>query len=171
MEKKEIIKSVTFILAGSLLQMFNGIGGGIWTTLAAVFGIVLFFIGLSRLKGGLDEAGQSAIKLLIVAAVLSGIGFIFDLIPLIGGIIASVFVLAAFVIQLIGYIKLKCSDTIGDIGKSGVMLLLIAMILAAFGALLGIVPFLGGVVVSIVSFAGLVLLFFGWIKIQEGLMD
>jgi hypothetical protein len=171
MEKKENIKSVTFVLSGSLLQMFNGIGGGFWSTMTAILGIVLFFIGLSRLKGGLDEAGKGAVKLLIIAAILSGVGFILKLIPVIGGVIASVFVLAAFVIQLIGYIKFKSSDSIGEIGKSGVTLLLVAMILAAFGALLGIVPFLGGIVVSIVSFIGLILLFLGWLRIQEGLME
>ncbi len=171
MEQKENIKSVTFILAGSLLQMFNGIGSGFWSTLTAILGIVLFFIGLSKLKNGLDEVGQAAVKLLIIAAILTGIGFVLGLIPVIGGVIASIFVLAAFIIQLIGYLKLKGSDTIGDIGKNGVTLLLVAMILAVFGALLGIVPFLGGIVVSIVSFAGLLLLFLGWIKIQEGLMN
>ena len=110
MEKKEIIKSVTFVLSGSLLQMFNGIGDGLWSTLTSIFGIVLFFIGLSKLKEGLDESGKAAVKMLIIAAILAGVGFLLNLIPLVGGVIASIVLLAAFIIQLIGYLKLKNSS-------------------------------------------------------------
>ena len=171
MEKKEAIKSVTFVLSGSLLQMFNGIGNGIWSSLTAIFGIVLLFMGLTKLKTALDENGQSAVKLLIIAAILSCIGFVFDLIPVLGGVIASIVLLAAFIIQLVGYLKLKNSASIGEIGKDGVSLLIVAMIVAAFGALLGIIPFLGAIIVSVIFLASLILVFFGWIKIQEGLLE
>lgn len=171
MEKKEAIKSVTFVLSGSLLQMFNGIGNGIWSSLAAIFGIVLLFMGLTKLKTALDENGQSAVKLLIIAAILSCIGFVFDLIPVLGGVIASIILLAAFIIQLVGYLKLKNSASIGEIGKGGVSLLIVAMIVAAFGALLGIIPFLGAIIVSVIFLASLILVFFGWIKVQEGLLE
>ncbi len=171
MEKKETIKAVTFVLCGSLLQMFNGIGDGLWSTITSIFGIILFFVGLSKLKDGLDEKGSSAVKLLIISAILGGVGFIFELIPLVGGMIASIVLLVAFIVQLVGYIKLKSSGSIGENGKSGVNLLLIAMIVAAFASLVGIIPFLGGIVVSISSFAGLLLVFFGWVKVQEGLVE
>lgn len=171
MNKKETIKSVTFILSGALLQMFNGIGDGLWSTFTSIFGIILFFIGLSKLKEGLDENGKAGAKLLIISAIIAGIGFIIDLIPLIGGMVASIVLLAAFIVQLIGYLKLKTSDAIGEVGRSGANLLFIAMIVAAFASLVGIVPFLGDIVVSISSFIGLILLFFGWLKVQEGLIE
>lgn len=171
MDKKESIKSVTFILSGAILQMFNGIGGGLWSTLTSIFGIILFFIGLSKLKEGLDENGKAGVKLLIIAAIIAGVGFIIDIIPLIGGMIASIVLLAAFIVQLLGYLKLKSSDTIGEVGRSGANLLFIAMIVAAFASLLGIIPFLGGIFVSISSLAGLMLIFFGWLKVQEGLIE
>ena len=67
MEKKETIKAVTFIIVGSLLQLYNGVSGGWASTLVAIFGFVLFLMGLNKLKTHLDEAGQSAVKLLVIA--------------------------------------------------------------------------------------------------------
>ena len=171
MERKETIKAVTFILCGSLLQMFNGIGGGIWSGLTAIFGMVIFFMGLSKLKAGLDENGQSAVKLLIISAIISLVAFVIDLLPLIGGVISSIILLAAFIIELLGILKLKNCATIGETGKSGVTLLLVAMILAILSALFGVIPFLGAIVVSVFSLASLILIFFGWIKVQEGLIE
>lgn len=170
MDKKETIKSVTFILSGALLQMFNGIGGGWASSLAAIFGMILFFMGLSKLKAGIDEAGQAGIKLLIVAAILSIIGFVFDIIPLFG-IVASIVLIAAFVVQMVGLFKLKASASIGEVGKSGITLLLVAMILAILESIFGLLPLVGGVIGSILAIAALILVFFGWIKIQEGLVE
>ena len=169
-ENKETIKAVTFILSGALLQMFNGIGGGWASSLTAIFGMILFLMGLSKLKSGLDEAGKGGVKLLFIAAILSVIGFVFDIIPLMG-IVASIILMAAFIVELIGFLKLKASANIGEAGKSGITLLLIAMVLAVIVSIFGFVPLLGGIVGSILSLAALVLVFFGWIKIQEGLME
>ncbi|MCF8230000.1 MAG: hypothetical protein K9G58_03765 [Bacteroidales bacterium] len=169
MEKKETITSVTFILSGSLLQMFNGIGNGWISTLTAIFGLILFFMGLSKLKKGIDEKGQAAVKMLIIAAILGLIGLVLDLIPLIG-IVASIVFIAAFIVQLIGVIKLKSSESIGESGKSGVTLLLIAMILAIIQSIFGFVPLAGGIIAGIISFIALILVFFGWLKIQDGII-
>ena len=168
METKETTKAVTFILSGSLLQMFNGVSGGFWSGITALIGVAIFFIGLSSLKKGIDEQGKSAISLLIIAAIVSGIGYLLGLIPLVG-IVGSIFLLAAFIVELIGYLRLKNSNSIQETGKKGVNLLLVAMVLGAVSALLGIIPFLGGVIVSICSLAGTILILLGWVKIQEGL--
>lgn len=117
-----------------------------------------------------DEAGQAGVKLLIVAAILSIIGFVFDIIPLFG-IVASIVLIAAFVVQLVGLFKLKASASIGEVGKSGITLLLVAMILAILESIFGLLPLVGGVIGSILAIAALILVFFGWIKIQEGLVE
>lgn len=170
MEKKETIKSVTFIISGAILQMFNGIGGNWAASLIAIFGLVLFFMGLKKLSDGVDEAGKGAIKLLVISAIIGIVGLVFDIIPLLG-IIAPIIFIVAFVFQLIGFLKLKSSATIGEAGKSGITLLLIAMVLAILGSILGIVPALGSIVDSILSIIALILVFFGWLKIQEGIID
>lgn len=170
MEKKETIKSVTFIISGALLQMFNGIGGNWAASLIAIFGLVLFFMGLKKLSDGVDEAGKGAIKLLVIAAIIGIVGLVFDIIPLLG-IIAPIIFIAAFVFELIGFLKLKSSATIGESGKSGITLLLIAMVLAILESILSFIPVLGAIVGSILSIIALILVFFGWLKIQEGIID
>ncbi len=170
MEKKETIKSVTFILSGALLQMFNGIGGGWASSLVAIFGMVLFFMGLSKLKEGVDEAGKGGVKFLIIAAILSIVGFVIDIIPLMGWL-AAIILIIAFVIELVGFLKLKASDSIGEVGKSGITLLLVAMALAILQNIFGLIPMAGGVIGSVLSIIAIVLVFFGWIKVQEGLVD
>lgn len=170
MEKKETIKSVTFILSGALLQMFNGIGSGWASTVVAIFGMILFLMGLSKLKSGIDDAGKSAVKLLTIAVIISIVGFIFDIIPLLG-IVATILLLFAFIIELVGIIKLKKSASIGEAGKGGVTLLIVAMILAIIESITGLLPVIGGIIGSILSIAGLILVFFGWIKIQDGLIE
>lgn len=170
MEKKETIKAVTFILSGALLQMFNGIGGNWFTSLASIFGLILFFIGLKKLKDGMDKTGKEAAKLLIIAAIICVVGLVFDLIPLLG-FIASIIFIIAFIVELIGFIKLKASASIGETGKSGVTLLIIAMILAIFQSVFSLLPFVGGIIGSLLSLIALIFVFFGWLKVQEGIIE
>ena len=101
MEKKETIKSVTFIMVGMLLQIFNGIGGGWSTNFIAIFGLILFLLGLNKLKSGLDSAGQSAVQMLFIGVIIGLVGTFFDLIPLLGWI-AIIFYIVSFVFELIG---------------------------------------------------------------------
>ncbi|MCD4772906.1 MAG: hypothetical protein K8R41_05930 [Bacteroidales bacterium] len=169
MEKKETIKSVTFILVGMLLQIFNGIGGGWSTNFIAIFGLILFLIGLNKLKSGLDPAGQSAVQMLFIGVILGLVGTFFDLIPLMGWL-AIIFYIVSFVFELIGFIKLKESATIGEIGKSGAGLLLISMILLLVAGIFWFIPLIGGIFVSILSLAALYLAFTGWLKIQAGII-
>ena len=86
-------------------------------------------------------------------------------------IVASIILLAAFIVELVGFLKLKASASIGEEGKKGISLLLVAMILGIITSILGLIPFIGAIVGSIVSIIALALVFFGWIKVQEGLMN
>ena len=171
MEKKETIKAVTFILSGALLQLFNGIGGGWAASVVSIFGLILFFIGLMKLKGGLDTAGKGAVQMLIVGAIIGAVGLFFDLLPIpLTDTLATILFIIAFVFQLIGFIKLKASTTIGEIGKSGAGLLVISMILVIVASVFGFIPLLGETITAILSLVALFLVIFGWIKIQEGII-
>ena len=168
MEKKETIIAVTFILAGAMLQIFNGIGNGWATPVVSIFGLVLFLIGLKNLKDGLDPVGQNAVKMLIVAAILGLVGLFFDLIPLLGWLAKIIFIVA-FVFELVGFIKLKDSTSIGEAGKTGAGLLVISMILAIVASIFWLVPVIGGTFTAILSLVALYLVFSGWEKIQMGI--
>lgn len=170
--KKETNKAITFILVGSLLGTFNGIGGGWASTITAIIGFILFFMGLNKLKVSLDEIGQGGVKLLTIAAILVIVGLVIDLIPLVGGIIAGIIYIVAFIIELLGFLKFKKSKTIGELGAKGVGLIIISMILLIVESVFGILPLpFIGIICSILSIVAMLLLLFGWIKVQEALVE
>ena len=72
---------------------------------------------------------------------------------------------------MVGLLKLKASTSIGESGKGGITLLLVAMILAILVSVFGLLPLIGSIVGSILSIVAIILVFFGWIKIQEGLLE
>lgn len=165
-----MIKSVTFVLSGALLQMLYCIHGGWDASLAAIFGLALFFVGLSKLKAGLDKKGQEAVNLLMVAGIISLVGFVFDLITPLHRLACVAFIIS-YLVEMIGFIKLKTSDRIGETGENGVNVLLIAMILVITKSTFGMIPYEASNVASIFSIVAMVLVFFGWIQIQQGLME
>src|ERR1035437_1155359 len=113
MKNTKSITSVTFILVGNMLLTYNSIGDGWTASLTTIFGYILFFVGLSRLKSALDETGQNGVSKLIWAAILGIIATLFSYIPLVGGIPAGILNLIAFILQLVGLFKLKNSRTLG----------------------------------------------------------
>ena len=168
--KTKPITSVTYVLIGNMLLTYGSIGNGWTATLTAIFGLILFFTGLSWLKDFLDETGQNGVKKLIWAAIIGMIGAVFSFIPLVGGIPAGILNLIAFVFQIIGLLDLKKSKKLGEIGASGVNYLLFAIVLMLIASLLGIIPFIGGYFKEVISFIAFILIPFGWLKIQEALI-
>ncbi len=168
MEKKDAMKSITFILSGSLLMIFNAVGDNWRAVLLAIFGIILMFIGLGKLKKVLDKAGKSAVMLLIIALVIHALGCLFALIPLVGSKVGSIFFLLAFLSQLIGFVLLRSSISIGQNGKTGVILLIVAMLFGIIASIFGIIPLMG-LISSIFALIAIIFVFFGWLKIQDGL--
>lgn len=169
--KKDAVKSVTLVLVGNMLTTYNNIGSGWTSTITAIIGFVLFFLGLGQLKSFLDENGKKGISLLINAAILGIVALVIHLIPLLGGFLAGLLYLIAFIIQLIGLLKLKNSESLGSVGVAGVNNLLIAMALMIFGSLLSILPFAGEAINSVISLIALLLILFGWLKIQEAIIE
>jgi hypothetical protein len=161
--------AVTYILGGALLQLYAGIGTGWIALFIAIFGFAIFYLGLDKLKDGMDAVGQSAAKLLKIAAIIGVFSSLIDFIPLFG-LVASLGYIAAFVLELVAYVKLRDSRTIGSTGKSGATFLLIAMILAVLQALLGLLPFIGGYLAAPLGLAALMLVFFGWVRVQAGMI-
>ncbi|MCX6243111.1 MAG: hypothetical protein NTU98_00250 [Bacteroidetes bacterium] len=170
MEKNETIKSVMFLLAGALLQLSTGFGNTWEITLMALFGIILFIVGLMKLKKGIDAKGQSAATILLVGMIIGLVGALLFMIPLVG-IVGRVFFIIAFVLELIGYLLLGGSQTIGASGKSGTLLLLGAMVIGVIVSILGWVPIIGEIIGALLSLVAIILIFFGWLKIMDGLME
>ncbi|MFT5167627.1 MAG: hypothetical protein ACI8P3_002865 [Saprospiraceae bacterium] len=169
MERIHSFKSVTYILSGSLLYIYNTLAGS-WTSgFAAIFGFVLFIKGLDMLKAGLDETGKSGVNLIRIAAIIGVIASCVDLFPLTGWL-AGLGFMAAFILELIGFNRLKNSTSIGMVGKEGASRLAAAMIVSTIGAMVTMFPYFGNIAAAIFAFAAMYLVFSGWLKIQDGIM-
>ena len=169
MDQKTIARSITLVLVGTLLTTFNSIGTGWAPTVTAIIGYVFFFQGLGIMKLYLDEPGKAAVKLLTTAVILGLIGTVLSLIPVIK-IVGSIVLLIAFVFEILGFLKLKASETIGVEGQKGVQFILVYIILVIVAVIIGIIPAIGSLFASVLSLIGLILLILGWIKVQEGLI-
>lgn len=168
MEQVTSLKSITYILSGSLLYTYNGIAGGWMSGLAAIFGFVLFIIGLNRIKTGLDSSGKSGVSLMSVGAIIGGISSLLDLVPMIG-ILSGIGFIIAFLLLLLGLIRLNNSDAIGLIGQNGIVRLITAMVIAILGAFISLIPIFGNALASIFALIAMFLMVSGWLKVQEGI--
>ncbi len=169
--KQKAITSVTLILAGNMLTTYNNIGSGWTSTITAIIGFIIFFLGIGQLKPVLDEPGQNGLRLLKISAILGITALVFHLIPLLGAMIGGLLYLAAFVTQLFGLVQFKKTTSIGTIGAIGVNYLLIAMVLMIFGSIIGLLPFAGDTIKAVFSFIAFILILWGWLKIQEGVVE
>lgn len=167
MKTKGVVAS-SMILAGSLLTTYNGVGRGWTATLVALIGFVIFMIGLTRFKPELDEKGKGAVGLLFIAAIIGVVAMFFGLIPVIGGIVSFILMIAVVVMQIIGYSKLKGSATIGIEGASGANLLLFSIVVLFVGAIFGIIPGVGRFIQPLFGLGALFMIVFGWLRVQKG---
>jgi hypothetical protein len=170
MEKKETIKSVSFIISGALLQSLNRIGADWVTSILALFGIAIFLQGLNKLAQGLDKSGKKGVRLLISSMLVIIAGIIVAFIPYVGSIYFVVFIIA-YMIELFGLIRLKESSSIGATGREGITLLMIVVVLSIIQTLTVFIPYVGGIFGSISKIVSILLIFWGWIKILDGIID
>ncbi len=160
-------KGALWVLIGGLLFIYKEIGDGIAFKIIALAGVITFFLGLGKLVRSLDEEGAGGVKKIRIAVILLIVATFLDMLPLMG-LIAGIIAIIAFIIELMGYIRLKGSESIGEIGQSGAKLLVINMVLLAVASLFGIIPFVGNMVVSLVATMSLILWCVGWLKIEQG---
>jgi len=170
MRNNSVPSAVTYILSGSLLHLYGSVGSGWSANFIAIFGFVIFYLGLSKMQHNLDNIGWKAASILKWAAIIGFIAAFTDLIPL-SGWIASLGYITAFVIELVGLFKMRNSKLLNKGGKNGVTMLLIAIISSIVQAILGLIPFFGDWLAAPFSLAALLLIFFGWTHVQDGVIE
>lgn len=156
------------VLMAILLHLYDSIGDSTTTGIAALVGLVIFFIGLGKLKSGLDTKGAAGISRLKIAVILSIIAVIFGWIPLLGGIVAGILLIIGFIVEFLGYTAMMQSASLGAEGQAGAGKLRISMIILLVGGIINFFP-LTGMVVGLLSLVALWFVFKGWSLILQGL--
>lgn len=158
------------IVLAILLHVYDSIGDTTMTGIAALIGLILYFIGLGKLKDSLDADGAKGASRLKIAVILSIVAVIFGWIPLLGGIIAGILLIIAFVVEYMGYSAMKRSASLGTEGQNGAGKLCISMIVLLVAALIDLFP-LTGMIVGLISLIALWFVFQGWNMILWGMED
>lgn len=156
------------ILMAILLHVYDGIGDTTLTAVAALVGLILYFIGLAKLKESLDADGVKGVSRLKIAVILSLVAVVFGWIPLLGGIIAGILLIIAFVVEYLGYSAMKRSATLGVEGQNGAGKLCFSMIVLLIAAFIDLFP-LTGMIVGLISLVALWLAFQGWNMVLLGM--
>lgn len=156
------------ILMALLLHVYDSIGDTKMTGIAALVGLVLYFIGLGKLKESLDADGVKGVSRLKIAVILSLVAVVFGWIPLLGGIIAGILLIIAFIVEYMGYSAMKHSATLGIEGQNGAGKLCVSMIVLLIAAIIDLFP-LTGMIVGLISLVALWFVFKGWNMVLLGM--
>ena len=157
-----------FILLAVLLHVYNSIGDTMMTGIAALVGLIMYWIGLGKIRTSLDSVGEQGVSKLKIAVILGLVGVIIGWIPLIGGIIGGILAILAFVFEFMGYGLLKGSNAIGNEGQIGAGKLRTSMIILLAATAIGFIPGLG-IVEKILSIIAVWFVFQGWSLILSGM--
>ena len=101
-----------FILLAILLHVYDSIGDNTLTAIAALLGLILYLVGLGKLKANLDADGAKGASRLKIAVILGIVAVVFGWIPLLGGIIAGIFADNWFHFRVL---RIRLNETVGFI--------------------------------------------------------
>ena len=156
-----------FILLAILLHVYDSIGDNTLTAIAALLGLILYLVGLGKLKANIDADGAKGASRLKIAVILGIVAVVFGWIPLLGGIIAGILLIIGFIFEFLGYGSMKQSASLGVDGQKGAGYLRNSMIVLLVGAFIDLFP-LTGLIVGLISLVALWLVFKGWNLILLG---
>lgn len=156
------------VLLAVVLHLFNGVNDTTMTKIAAMVGLVIYLIGLGKMKSALDELGMKGASKLTIAVIFGLIAIPFSWIPLVGSFICGILGIIAFFFEFMGYGLLKNSESVGNEGRIGAGKLRISMIVLLIGAIIGFIPIIGSKIEAFISLVALWMIFQGWTKIVIG---
>ena len=151
-----------------LLHVYDSIGDNTLTAIAALLGLILYLVGLGKLKANLDADGAKGASRLKIGVILGIVAVVFGWIPLLGGIIAGILLIIGFIFEFLGYGSMKQSASLGADGQKGAGYLRNSMIVLLVGAFIDLFP-LTGLIVGLISLIALWLVFKGWNLILLGM--
>ena len=176
------------IFLGVLLFSLSGIAGGILAALlglvlksltlvsivvliagiAAILGYVLYVLGLGNFKNILSGEDAAAVSKIWLAALLALAGSVITVVTsFIPGIaiIGTIAAIAAYVLNLLGFMALKNSSTFPTMAKAGANKLFLAYILYLAGSIAAF--FLPSFIAGIINLVALVMIILGWAAIKK----
>ena len=137
--------------------------------IAVIAGYVLFFLNIKKfVEVQPTEADRAAAKNIYIAYMLLIIGVVVRFIPVIGGIAWLVLVIIGYVKLLSGFKALRDSANMTTGAKNGAGILYKSTIWILVGAVLSIIPFVGGFLDAVITLVVFFTILRGWKQIGQG---
>ena len=134
-----------------------------------IAGYALFFLNIKKFVDiQRTDADRKAVKDIYIAYILLIVAIVADFIPVIGGIAWLVLMIIGYVKLLSGFKALKTSATWTDDARSGAGLIYSSTIWLLVGAVISIIPFVGGFLNALITLVIFFTILRGWKKIQAG---
>lgn len=166
-----VVSPIISISSGVSMLSGNGGGGGVAfnaiISLAIIAGYVMFFLGLKDFRNVVNLQDKDAVQKLFTATIISIAGYVLGLIPLAGWILKGICVIVSCIMMLLGYSALRNSQTFPTIAREGASKLYTAMILSIIGAVIGLIPVVGGFIGGILDIIAFIMIIIGWKKIAS----
>lgn len=137
--------------------------------IAVIAGYVLFFLNIKKFVDVQPtDADRAAAKNIYIAYMLLIIGVVVRFIPVIGGIAWLVLVIIGYVKLLSGFKALRDSANMTPCAKNGADILYKSTIWILVGAVLSIIPFVGGFLDAVITLVVFFTILRGWKQIGQG---
>ncbi|MDR2292542.1 MAG: hypothetical protein LBE11_03610 [Prevotellaceae bacterium] len=128
-------------------------------------GYVLFLLGLTNFSKILEMSDRNAVESVRNGAIVMIVGAVVDV--LIWGFIGLIIYIVGFILMIMGYSKLKNSPTFPQKARNGASKLFTAMLLSLIGAILGLIPLIGGFINAILAIVAFFFILSGWATIRD----
>ncbi|NLL27312.1 MAG: hypothetical protein GX259_00795 [Bacteroidales bacterium] len=132
-------------------------------------GYIIYFLGINKFKTLVNNNDKPAAKILFLGVLLSLIGALLAIIPVIG-VVGGFVSLAGSILMIVAYNKLKNSSTMPEKAKKGWSLLFISALALVLVFVIGFIPVAGLWLSSIVSIFAWIMIIIGWKKIKTHLV-
>ncbi|MDR0421260.1 MAG: hypothetical protein LBH30_07435 [Prevotellaceae bacterium] len=130
-----------------------------------LIGYALFLLGLTNFSKLLEGSDRNAAESVRNGALVMIIGAIVDF--FISGFIGIILYIVGFILMLLGYSKLKSSPTFPEKARNGASKLFTAMLLSLVGAILWLIPIVGGFINAILGIIAFFFILSGWASIRD----
>lgn len=138
--------------------------------LGVIYGLYIYYTGLQKFAPSLDAVGSAACKNLSYGALLlmiaAGLDLIGVFVPIVGSVISGLCLIAAFILNIIGYSSLQKSGSLNALGIAGAKQLFMGFVFAIIAACCFWIPVIGWLGSPVLYILYWVYLFKGWGKIR-----
>lgn len=158
-----------FAIAGMASALFSFIPLLGWivniANVCVASGYIAFFIRLKDMQDLVEPSDVPSAKYLCNGVLLHILSIMLRFVPAVGWILGPLAVIVSCVFMLMGYNGLKKSETF--VGKEGMKMLFIAMIIGIAGGVFSIIPVIGTILAGICFIVEFVMVLLGWKKVAE----